>query len=428
MVTGVLVLRGLDALSLNMLFANQIDLFQRYAGLTDRGAQQVAQWLSALSCAMPAIVGSISERRGIAPLTTVRFGGLLKIGGLVAITLAASDLTSESVGRILILVGLGGAYTIGYGAIVSSLPIVARSAVEPARRAAFMQTFFAVLALGGLLGIFASGLAEVNDAYSMSFACATVVLTIGVIVLQISAVNQDSCRVVENSKHDATETKPTERWPLLALVPFYLAYAQWTTSWYVQAQYMDRRVFGYLVPVVAGSLVERIVALTSLLLFKQLWEKNKFGFKAPPPLKRLGFGCLCAAASLVAAGILEIARRDYWPRIAASSNGHLKSTTSEVSDLGIVWLLPQFFLIAVAEAVVFPAQTEWASSSPELVGLACAVQAVSCSLLGIALPLLPADWIPAGSPNGGHYENYFFAMALLGFISAVAFASAPQER
>ncbi|OLQ11077.1 Protein NRT1/ PTR FAMILY 7.3 [Symbiodinium microadriaticum] len=198
--------------------------------------------------------------------------------------------------------------------------------------------------------------------------------------------------------------------PLLLLFPFYAAASQWTTSWYVQTLYCDRCVFGIVIPACLLQGFERLASLAVLTWLRS--RTTVLRLKLP---KRLGLGSVCAALAMLAAALVEVARRDWTPRLPGEP---------EVSSLSVAWLLPQFALIAAGEAFIYPASAEFLSSSPFAYGLGCAAQAGAVALLGLWLGYLKA-WIPDGSPNQGHYDLFYLCLGGAGLVAGGLFVLLP---
>jgi len=93
---------------------------------------------------------------------------------------------------------------------------------------------------------------------------------------------------------------------------------------------------------------------------------------------RLSLGSLLAACAMFVSATVE-----YWRKNATRLPGE-----EQISTLSILWLLPQFALIAAAEAFIYPASAEFLSLSALAYGLGCAVQASAVAALGLLLGYL----------------------------------------
>lgn len=406
---GILWLRACDGFSRNIIFANQIDLLKRYGGFGSRGAQQAAHLYGATCSGLPLLIGWAVEKLGFTQHRTVLGGCFLEAFGMLL--LATITWSSPRGAVVSPWVGLCfcSAYAVGFAAVSSTLPVLARQSVTPQRRAAMMQNFYAALTTGSMLGILATGLAQVYDAYGLSFVIALFVFGLGATSLMgckgspvalAAAVESDAPPVLANP----TPCTWSLVWPLFAMWPFYLANSQWGTSWYVQSEYTHRRIAGVLtVPLDMMQVVERISSITFLVLIRRYWMPADAARKPPSPLLRMALASAVAALALGVSAAVEVARRERW-----------------FGEISILWLVPQFVLIAAAEALAYPAQADWSSGSSTLTGLSCASSAAASATLGafLGLPWL-RKWVPEESPDEGHYEFYYAVLASLCLLVVV---------
>mmetsp|Transcript_150825 Transcript_150825/g.482796 ORF Transcript_150825/g.482796 Transcript_150825/m.482796 type:complete len:479 (+) Transcript_150825:84-1520(+) len=410
---GTLLLRAADGIARNIVFANQIDVLQRYAGLGQNSAQQQAKFLSALCCSTPLVFGFASRRLALPLPRLVLVGVLLEVLGISILAAAAAGF----LGSELVLVGLFGPYACGFGAITSTLPVLGMQEVPASLRPAFSQQFFACLSAGSILGILIAGAAQLLDAYAEAFALATLLLAGGAtcFMLRRPPAGGAADKPDEGGDHKPDEGCLGRRslWLLLMLVPFYAAYLQWTTSWYVQALAMNRDIFGVAAPACLLQIVERGTALILNIVLGVVLRD--YGPRVSLE-KRLAAGCSLAGLALVVSGVVERIRRAA-PRLPGDTG---------VSSLSVGWLVPQFCSIAAAEAVVFPAQSEWAAGRPDLIGLTVVTQAAAAFALGLLLPSL-SDWLPQSSINQGHYDLFFFSLAAGCAASAAVLLSVPSR-
>lgn len=423
----VLALRFCSGFATNVLFANQMDLLQSFGGYGESSALQIASWMSAVSSLMPLIVGVVVDRINALPRIVVLSACVPLAGGIACVALALGDLGFQASSAFLII-GLGIVYPIGYGALASVLPVYGCSVVAPEQQARFMTRFFIALSCGSTVGLLVSGLSQVENRYGLSFVVAIGAILLGALGIAFNgdgnskAVTPAASISVGNHSDKPLPSSPSP-WLYVLLVPFYLAYQQWTTTWYVQAQFMDRRIGGFEVPLDALQVVERLVALGALVVLQQHWSYSNQA-RASSPRCRLALGLLLSAAALLTSSIVEVVRRHTTPERVASSAEPVD--LDAVSSLNVAWLVPQFAFIALAEAFVFPAQTEWAGSSASLVGLGCAVQAAASTGLGFLLPHV-RSLVPDGTPNAGRYELYFGGLAVLCIMGAVPLLMIPTR-
>lgn len=432
-VRGVLILRAADGYSRNALLANQVDFFKRYGSMGNNRAQQAANWLSAAGSMMPFVMGCLSSRLGSCRVTFVLLGCSLEIMG-IALVAGAASFGDKGLCRWLILLGLFGPFTLGFGAVTSSLPVVGSGLVAEEVKGLFMQAYFAALAAGGMAGILAAAMWQAWNLDAVGLVLAACVLLLG--TLALACQHGSSCmgkealcgaKSVPSQELDGEAAAAPQQnhkaqlplarlWLLPMFLPFSGAYLQWTSSWYIQTQYMNCNLWGWKVPESMLQFVERVVALLALLALRELFRRfgqeqdsEPFQEIAARRLRwRMFAGTVVAGVAMAVSAVVEVARRE-WTSPEAGEH--------QVSSLSVVLQLPQFILIAIAEAFMYPAQTEWASDSPILVGLVCSVQAIAAALLGFIVGYLEV-WIPNGSPTSGRYDLFFLALSILCFASA----------
>ncbi|CAJ1408360.1 unnamed protein product [Effrenium voratum] len=414
---GCLAFRLADGFARNALFANQIILFQSLGGFGANGAQRAAKFLSATCSVAPFVLGAWQQRVGAPLPRMVLIGCFLEVLVTILIALAASQhllLHGQSLVCCTMLT-----YALGYGAVTSAMPVLTRKAApEGACRTGLMQAFVGCLSFGAMAGIGAAAWAESYRRDHWALLSGALALLLGACCLPPRGMPLAWARCVlrftlglKPEKLLLLDPEPTDAralpqlvLPLLLLVPFYAAGVQWTTSWYVLTLYLDRRVGGFLVPACLLQGFERLVSLAALGALLRTTSVLKLG-----PASRLAFGSLLAAAAMFAAALAEAARRDWWPRLPGEP---------DVSSLSVLWLLPQFALIATGEAFVYPACAEFLST-PVAYGFSCFLQAAAVALLGLLLGHLK-DWIPESSPNNGHYDLFFISIGIACVISAGA--------
>lgn len=466
MAASILLFRAADGFSRNMLFANQIDLFQRYGQLGGNSAQRAAKFLNAVSSVTPLAAALVTSRCAQQLQLIVALGSLTEIAGLLLVAAAvvlatpqdmndgvvlgftASDLKALGgggpLGRELLFLGFFGAFALGFGLVASSLPVLASASMTRSERPRFMQLFFAFLTAGSVLGTSSAAFAQASGYYVRGLLIAAGVLSIGTCTLVLGARQEVGA---ERGSTKCGALKAVQMLPLLTMLPFYACYCQWTTSWYVQTEFLDRRLGGTEIPPAMLQVLERIFTLFWLFSLPRLWlplrrrlehakEQNtplldkspatndKISAQLPSEdcrvawqfvRARLAAGSAVAGLAMVSSSVIEVLRRDFVPRIPGST---------EVSSLSVIWLLPQFALIAASEALIYPAITEFTSSSTILSGISLAVQAVAAAGLGVLLGQLEV-WIPNTTPNDGHYDYYFMVLGLLSFTASIVIYTLP---
>eukprot|EP00435_Cladocopium_sp_Y103_P013672 s1533_g3.t1 len=439
---GCLVFRLTDGFARNALLANQIQLFQALCGFGSNSAQRAAKFLSAACSVAPLLLGAAQRIYGMRLSMLVLVGCFVEAlcTAFTALTGAAPDwaqavtptLKSHEMAVIATILGF---YALGYGAVTSAMPALTRkSAPDGSLCTGLMQAFVAVLTAGAIFGISAAALAQSFHQDHLALLTAVLALSLGICFLpplggtpapwarrilrcavgvrpeELATWEASDSRdsghrlLAPRDARDGRDANGSEAlaplapvlWRLVLLLPFYAAAIQWTTSWYVQTLYLDRNVAGFEIPACLLQAFERLMSLAALTLLRATsvlkWKTST----------RLSLGSLLAACAMFVSATVEYWRKSrlnatYWPG------------EEQISTLSILWLLPQFALIAAAEAFIYPASAEFLSLSALAYGLGCAVQASAVAALGLLLGHLK-DWIPETSPNEGHYDKFYFCL------------------
>jgi len=433
---GCLIFRLADGFARNALFANQITLFQSLCGLGSNTAQRAAKFLSAACSVAPLLLGAVQSHFNLHLPNLVVVGCFFEAfcTAVAALRGAAPTIFDLPVQPIFLVVGICFCYALAYGAVTSAMPTMTRkSAPEGSLCTCLMQAFVAVLSAGAIAGIAAAALAQSFHEDHLALISAVVVLLLGICFIPPLGGTPLSCarrilrwaglsaedlvtwenhedagqRLILPSRPESTALLPL-LWRLMLCLPFYGAAVQWTTSWYVQTLYVDRTVAGFVIPACLLQAFERASSLATLTLLRAT-----FVLKLKTST-RLALGSLLAAMAMFVSAYVELWRRDWTPRLPGNPS---------VSSLSILWLLPQFALIAAAEAFIYPASAEFLSTSALAYGLGCAVQAAAVASLGVLLGHLK-EWIPESSPNEGHYDKFYLSLGsacLVGTLLLIAF-------
>lgn len=137
------------------------------------GAQRCAKYLSSACSLAPLLLGGLREAFGFSLMAMALAGGLLQ--GLCTLAVALAALEPQRHLGVCLLAS----YAMAYGAVVSSMPLLTRSAAPSSFRSGLMQAFVALLSAGGLLGIAAAALARSYRADHWALSCAVLVLLLG---------------------------------------------------------------------------------------------------------------------------------------------------------------------------------------------------------------------------------------------------------
>ncbi|KAL8144410.1 hypothetical protein V2J09_017442, partial [Rumex salicifolius] len=216
---------------------------------------------------------------------------------------------------------------------------------------------------------------------------------------------------------------------------FSAVYSQMSTMFIEQGMVMDRTVGSFTIPAATLSTFDVI----SVIFWVPVYDKflvpiarkftgNEKGFSE---LQRMGIGLFISIFAMAAAAVVEIKRLQLANELGLVDDG-------AVVPLGILWQIPQYFLIGAAEVFTFIGQLEFFyDQSPDAMRSLCSALSLLTTCLGnylssfiltVVAYLTTAHggpgWIP-NNLNEGHLDYYFWllgGMSLLNLIFYVVFA------
>ncbi|XP_073009076.1 protein NRT1/ PTR FAMILY 7.3-like [Typha latifolia] len=208
----------------------------------------------------------------------------------------------------------------------------------------------------------------------------------------------------------------------LCTITFSGIFVQTASLFVEQGAAMNTVINNFHVPPASMTIFD-IVSVCSIIIFYDklilpLYTKlisNTVLPTSPSDLKKMGLGLVVAIAAMLTAGFVEIQRRSN-----AVDGG------DELSSLCLLWQIPQYVLLGVAEAFVYVAQFDFfGSKAPHGlkslgIGLCMASTSIGSYLCSLVLAVVMEittkggrpGWIPANL-NEGHLERFFFLMAAL---------------
>jgi len=142
-------------------------------------------------------------------------------------------------------------------------------------------------------------------------------------------------------------------------------------------------------------------------------------------LKKVGVGYFILALAMIVAAVIEIARK-------SSTTLSIVSTCDSavyISDLSVLWQIPQYVLVGVSEIFASIVSLEFFSGqAPQ--SMKSVVYSINLMMMGIGMVLSTLlvvivdvwkpEWIPDDLDNG-YLEYYFFLIAALMIVGLVAF-------
>jgi peptide/histidine transporter 3/4 len=157
--------------------------------------------------------------------------------------------------------------------------------------------------------------------------------------------------------------------PIVATTLFlWTGYTQLVTLFVKQGSTMERRIGqGFEIPPASLPVFSVVNALLILPLYEKvavplLRRRRKQSGAGFTPLQRMGFGLAMSVGAMLAAALVEQKRRS----IAVSAG--LADDPSATVPMSIFWLVPQYFLVGLAEIFTYVGQLHffYAEASPGL--------------------------------------------------------------
>lgn len=243
-----------------------------------------------------------------------------------------------------------------------------------------------------------------------------------------------------------TVTQVEEVKILLRMVPIWAtaiiytsAYAQAHTMFVEQGKTMNTNIGGlFNIPAASLFMFNSVTCMLWVVLYvlsiapaMRKWKRNEKGLSE---LQRMGIGKLFAMFSMVCAAILEIKRL----QVVRSHN--LVHDTETPVPLSILWQIPQYVLLGVAETFVLAGQLEFFyEEAPDAMRTLCsALSHLSTafgnyfsSVLVIVVMLITTrggsvGWIP-NNLNEGHLDYYFWLWAALSLLNLALYVAAARK-
>lgn len=262
----------------------------------------------------------------------------------------------------------------------------------------------------------------------------------------ISDIESKSGELCLNGWRLCTVTQVEEVKILLRMVPIWAtaiiytsAYAQAHTMFVEQGKTMNTSIGGHFkIPAASLYMFNSVTCMLWVLVYDFIiapamrkWKGNEKGFSE---LQRMGIGKLFAMFSMVCAAILEIKRL----QVVRSHN--LVHDTETPVPLSILWQIPQYVLLGVAETFVLAGQLEFFyEEAPDAMRTLCsALSHLSTafgnyfsSVLVIVVMLITTrggsvGWIPSNL-NEGHLDYYFWLWAALSSLNLALYVAAARR-
>lgn len=225
--------------------------------------------------------------------------------------------------------------------------------------------------------------------------------------------------------------------PMCALLIIYFTiYAQTASTFFLQSERLDISVGSSNVPLALLQSFDNLIILIlipvmQIVVYPIMDRYNR----NPSLLQRIGLGMILASFSVIAAGVLEIVRKEY-PMTSQIIANH----SFNASSVSVFAQIPQFTLFGASEVFTSVSGMEFVyMEAPDLMKGICMGLYLETTGLGLYLALLilqivrkikppnsKESWFP-NEINDGRTENLFFMLAILMFLNFLLFVFAAKR-
>ncbi|KAL5721689.1 hypothetical protein ACHQM5_005302 [Ranunculus cassubicifolius] len=214
-------------------------------------------------------------------------------------------------------------------------------------------------------------------------------------------------------------------------IVFSAVYAQMSTMFVEQGMTMDTKVGSFTIPPASLSTFDFVSVIVWVPLYDSIlvpiarkFTRKERGFSE---LQRMGIGLFISILSMIAAAAVEIKRLDM-----ARELGLLDQDVPV--QLSILWQIPQYFLVGVAEIFTYIGQLEFFyNQSPDAMRSLCRALSLLTNALGNYLSSFiltvvtslttrggKSGWIP-DNLNEGRLDNFFWLLAGLSTVNMMIY-------
>jgi len=410
--------------------ANLVLLLENYAGTTESSAESLVNYFGAVVGLTPLLGGYLSDKV-MGCFNTILLGGSIFATSLAAITAAVQFQGLRPILMTTLFVFL----PLGYGLLTANLNVFgSHQFAEEKDKSSWFSWFYFCINIGSLLAFLLPGMIQQNYSFAGGLALPGAVIVVGLCIFAAarskfvhpSASSED----VENTESGISTpiesfVKPKEAdssqvWrkvmpAMLLTIVFSICYCQMCTTWYVQAMWMNREMFGFQVPVSYMFCADPIFVMLGIwvlegYVFPRLREMNTM----PSPITRMAMGMGFACCGMYSAYHVEKLR--------------LLAVTdiTKPSQASMFLQIPQFAFVAFAEIFIYTTIMDFAiSQAPD--SMKSRINAVNTFMGSIAnviagvMTTACSTWIPPSNPNHGHYDRFYLLLGALSFVGGLGF-------
>ncbi|KAL4858298.1 Protein NRT1/ PTR FAMILY 8.1 [Chlorella vulgaris] len=217
---------------------------------------------------------------------------------------------------------------------------------------------------------------------------------------------------------------------MLTLIVYNAVYAQMTTLFILQGEWMDTALGSINVAPATVSVLDSISVILWVVLYDLLIQPY-FARKGRPIslLVRIGIGYLIAVLAMVAAAVVEVVRLGVVDRNGLQDESPT-APGAPVVPMSVWWQIPQYFLIGCSEVFAMVGSLElFYSQAPDAMRSTCSALQLIATALGSYLASLlviivqdisNGSWVP-DNVNDGHMDYFFIMMAVLMLLTCIVY-------
>jgi len=402
--------------------ANLVLLLQTYSGSTESHAESLVNYFGAIVGLTPLLGGYLSDKV-MGCFSTIILGGCIFVTALVGLTLSVQF----QYARALLMPLLFVLVPLGYGLLTANVNVFgSHQFATEKEKTSWFSWFYFCINIGSLLAFLIPGMIQQNYSFVAGLAMPCGVVSMG-LCLFASARSKFVHPHVSDSDIENTAASdakdPMQVWPkvlpaMILTIVFSICYCQMQTTWYVQAMWMNRKMFGVEVPVSYMMCADPIFVMLGIYVLEgYVYPKLREMERMPSHITRMAIGMGFACCGMYSAYHVERLRLQ-----SVAFHGDF----TKPAMVSMFMQIPQFAFVAFAEIFVFCTIMDFAiSQAPD--SMKSRINAVNTFMGSIAnvvagvMTTACSSWIPPTNPNLGHYDKFYLLLGALSFIGGLGF-------
>merc|ERR1719265_926971 len=416
----VLTLQSCLSFSYYGATANLVLLLENYAGSSESSAESLVNYFGAVVGLTPLLGGYLSDKV-MGCFNTILMGGAILAASLISLTSAVQFPIARSILHPVLFVCV----PLGYGLLTANVNVFgSHQFADEKDKSTWFSWFYFCINIGSMLAFLLPGMIQQNYTFAGGLAFPATVLVIGLSIFALNKgkfVHPDASKEDIESSSATKETSETMRvWKklmpsMLLTIVFSICYCQMQTTWFVQAMWMERKMFGVTVPVSYMFCADPVFVMLGIYvlegyIFPHLRQMNSM----PSPITRMAMGMGFSCCGMYCAYHVEQMRL------------HAVSDITKPSNISMLFQIPQFAFVAFAEIFIYTTIMDYAiSQAPD--SMKSRINAVNTFMGSIAnviagvMTTACSSWIPPTNPNYGHYDRFYLLLGVLSLVGGFGF-------